>query len=389
MEFNKRIAAVKPSLTLALTAKAKAMKAAGEDVCSFGAGEPDFDTPQHIKDAAIKALNEGQTKYAPSPGLPALRKAISEKLKTENGLTYEPNQILVSDGAKHSLFNVIMTLCRDEDEVIIPAPFWLSYAEMVNMAGAKSVVVHTDETAGFKLTPELLEGAITPKTRALILNSPSNPIGIVYTREELEGLAAVLRKHEGVYIIADEIYEKILYDDAQHFSFGALTPDLLERTITVNGFSKAYSMTGWRLGYFAGPEALVKAVNSLQSHSTSGAVTFAQYGAMAALAGSQEVVSDMVKAFAERRQVISDLLTAIPGVTFVKPMGAFYLLPNISVTGLGSIEFAERLLEEEKVAVVPGQPFGIDTNVRLSYACSMDNIEKGLERMTRFIKKLS
>ncbi|NCC51507.1 MAG: pyridoxal phosphate-dependent aminotransferase [Spartobacteria bacterium] len=389
MEFNKRIASVKPSLTLALTAKAKAMKAAGEDVCSFGAGEPDFDTPQHIKDAAVKALADGQTKYAPSPGLPALREAIAKKLEKENGMAYKPGQILVSDGAKHSLFNVIMTLCRDGDEVVIPAPFWLSYPEMVNMAGATPVVVQTEEAAGFKLTPEALEAAITPATRALILNSPSNPIGIVYTREELEALAVVLRRHEGVYVIADEIYEKILYDDAEHFSFGALAPDMMERVVTVNGFSKAYSMTGWRLGYFAADEKLVKAVNSLQSHSTSGAVTFAQYGALAALEGPQEVVADMVAAFAQRRRAIMDLIAAIPGVSAVTPMGAFYILPNISSTGLDSVEFAEKLLEEEKVAVVPGQPFGIDTHVRLSYACSMENIEKGLERMARFISKLS
>jgi aspartate aminotransferase len=388
MAFNKRIASVKPSMTLALTSKAKAMKAAGEDVCSFGAGEPDFDTPDHIKQAAIEALQAGKTKYAPSPGLPELRTAIAEKLCRENGLDVQSDQILVSDGAKHSLFNVIMTLCRDGDEVLLTAPFWLSYAEMVTMAGGRTVIMETAEADGFKLAPDMLEKSITDKTRILVLNSPSNPIGIVYTREELDGLADVLRRHPQVYVIADEIYEKILYEDAEHISLAALAPDMKDRIITVNGFSKAYAMTGWRLGYFAATVELVKAVNSLQSHSTSGANTFSQYGALAALQGPQTVVNEMVRAFDERRRFMYERLTAMQGVTCIKPMGAFYMLPNISASGLDSLTFAERLLNEEKVAVVPGKPFAADRHVRLSYACSMDNIQQGLERMARFIEKL-
>ncbi len=387
LTINKRIASIPPSVTLGVTSKAKAMIAAGKTVYSFAAGEPDFDTPEHIKSAAVQALTDGQTKYAPVTGLPALRSAISNKLKTENGLDYAPEQVVVSCGAKHSLFNIIMALCDEGEEVIVPTPYWLSYTEMIRVSGASPVLVRARQENDFKMTPEEFEAAITPNTKAIIFNSPSNPIGIVYTRSEIEAIVEVALRH-GVYIIADEIYEKLLYDGAEHVSPGSLSPEALEMVITVNGFSKAYSMTGWRLGYFAGPQKLVKAVTALQGHSTSSPTTFAQYGAVAALEGSQDCLKEMGVAFAERRNYIYNRVSAIEAVSCVKPGGAFYVLPDISKFGLDSVSFAEQLLTAEGVAVVPGAPFGVDGNVRLSYACSMENIEKGLDGFERFIKTL-
>ena len=387
LTINKRIASIPPSVTLGVTSKAKAMKAAGETVYSFAAGEPDFDTPEHIKAAAVQALADGQTKYAPVPGLPALRSAISNKLKVENGLDYAPEQIVVSCGAKHSLFNIIVALCDEGEEVIVPTPYWLSYPEMIRVSGATPVFVRASQDNDYKMTPEEFEAAITPKTKAIIFNSPSNPIGIVYSRSEIEAIVEVALRHN-VYIIADEIYEKLLYDGAEHVSPGSLSPEAQEMVITVNGFSKAYSMTGWRLGYFAGPQKLVKAVNALQGHSTSSPSTFSQYGAVAALEGSQDCLKEMGVAFAERRNYIYERVSAIDGITCVKPGGAFYVLPDISGFGLDSVSFAEKLLTAEGVAVVPGAPFGVDGNVRLSYACSMENIEKGLDGFERFIKSL-
>jgi aspartate aminotransferase len=387
MELNDRITAITPSLTLSIDAKAKALAAAGEKVCGFAAGEPDFDTPEHIKEAAAKALRDGKTKYAPNDGIVELRAAIVEKLASENKLVYKPEQVLVSNGAKHSLFNVFMALCRPGDEVIVPAPFWLSYPEMVRVAGGTPVMVRGDEAHGLKITPDQLKAAITPRSKALILNSPSNPTGMVYTRAELGALADVAVRHN-LYIVSDEIYERMVYDGAEAVSVGSLSPEVFKRTITVNGFSKPYAMTGWRLGYYAGPIEIVKAGSALQSHSTSAPNTFAQYGAVAALRGPQDCVTRMVKAFDERRQRLYKLLTAMPGVTCVKPSGAFYVFPNISASGMKSVKFAERLLETEKVAVVPGLPFGADENIRLSYACSMANIEEGLARIGRFVASL-
>lgn len=384
MELNIKVAAIAPSLTLAIDAKAKAMAAAGEKVCGFGAGEPDFDTPDHIKEAAAKALREGKTKYAPNDGIMELRVAIAEKLAVENKLSYKPEQVLVSNGAKHSLFNIFMALCNDGDEVIIPSPYWLSYPEMVRMAGGKPVFVRGSEANGLKVLPAHLESAITPRTKALIINSPSNPTGVVYTRDELRALAEVAVRH-GVYIVSDEIYERMVYDGTEAVSVGSLSPEIFKRTITVNGFSKPYAMTGWRLGYYAGPIDLVKAGSALQSHSTSAPNTFAQYGAVAALRGSQDCVTRMVEAFDQRRQYLHKRLTAMRGVTCVKPTGAFYVFPNISAFGMPSIRFAELLLEREKMAVVPGAPFGADENIRLSYACSMANIEEGMTRLERFV----
>ena len=385
--INEKIAAITPSVTLGIDNKAKDLMAKGGRIYSFAAGEPDFDTPEHIKKAAIKALHEGQTKYTPVAGLMSLRSAIAAKLEKENGLLYSPEQVVVSNGAKHTLFNIFMAICRSGDEVVIPAPYWLSYPEMVNVAGGKSVFVHCHEDNDFKMTPDELEKAITPRTKAVVINSPSNPIGVVYSGVELKTLAEVAARH-GVYIISDEIYEKMIYDDTVHVSIGSLSKEIFEKTITVNGFSKAYAMTGWRLGYFAGPMEVVKAVNAFQSHSTSGPNTFAQFGGIEALRGSQDCVVRMVNSFSERRSFIYQRLISIDGITCVKPRGAFYVLPNISKFGLDSIRFAGRLLESEGVAVVPGVAFGADRNVRLSYACNMDNIREGLDRLEKFVKAL-
>ncbi len=387
MELNVRVSGIAPSLTLAIDAKAKALMEAGEKVCGFGAGEPDFDTPEHVKEAAAKALREGKTKYAPNDGVLELRAAIADKLAMENKLSYKIDQILVSNGAKHSLFNIFMALCREGDEIIIPAPFWLSYPEMVRVAGGKPVFVHGSEAHGLKVTASQLEAAITKRTKAIIINSPSNPTGTVYTRAELRSLAEVAVKH-GLYIVSDEIYERMVYDGVEAVSIGSLSPEIFKYTITVNGFSKPYAMTGWRLGYFAGPIDLVKAASALQSHSTSAPNTFAQYGAIAALRGSQDCVSKMVVAFDERRKYLYKRLTDMKGITCVKPDGAFYAFPNISAFGLSSIDFAQKLLTQEKMAVVPGLPFGADENIRLSYACSMANIEEGMIRLERFISTL-
>jgi aspartate aminotransferase len=387
--LNERIAAITPSITLGMEAKAKDLTAKGRKVYSFAAGEPDFDTPAHIKLAAVNALSAAQTKYAPVAGLQALRCAISDKLARENNLKYDAAQIVISNGAKHSLFNIFMALCKEGDEVIIPAPYWLSYPEMVKIAGGKCVFVNAGEKNDFKMTAAEFEAAITSRTKALVINSPCNPVGNVYSCAELKSLAAVAVKH-GVYIISDEIYEKMVYDGVEQVSIGSFSKEVYDLTITVNGFSKAYSMTGWRLGYFAGPIELVKAVCAFQSHSTSGANTFAMHGAIAALNGheSAESMKEMQQAFAERRDYLYGKLTSICGISCIKPMGAFYMLPNISKFGLGSVEFCERLLEKEGVALVPGAAFGSDEHVRLSYACCMNDIKDGVDKLERFVKSL-
>jgi aspartate aminotransferase len=386
-QLAQRATTLTPSLTLAIDAKAKKLKAEGVDVCGFGAGEPDFDTPQYIKDAAVQALAEGFTKYTPSSGIPELRAAIAEKLKNENGLDYKPSQVIVNCGAKHSCYNVILATCQAGDEVIIPAPYWLSYPEMVKLADASPVIVPTTEASGFKITPEQFRDAMTPATKLIILNSPGNPTGSVYTREELEALAEVALE-EDILMLSDEIYEKITYDGTQFVSLASLSKNIYDLTITVNGFSKAYAMTGWRLGYIAAPEHIAAAIDSIQSHSTSNPTSFAQKGALAGLKGDQSFIGEMVKAFAERRTYMYNRLTKIPSVTCVKPMGAFYMLPNISSYGLGSTSFSTKLLDEQKVAVVPGVAFGSDAHVRLSYACSMENIQKGLDRIEAFCASL-
>jgi len=381
-----RSKALTPSLTLAVDAKAKAMKAAGEDVCGFGAGEPDFDTPQHIKDAAAAALTRGMTKYTPSSGTPELRQAIAAKLARKNNIQYKPAQVIVSCGGKHSCFNVVFATCNPGDEVIIPAPYWLSYPEMVKMAAAKPVILPTSDATEFKITPEQLRAAITPRTKLFILNSPSNPTGSVYTRAELEALARVCIE-KGVLVLSDEIYEDLIYAGATHHSLASSGPEFYAHTVTVIGFSKAYSMTGWRLGYLAAPEPIAKAIDAIQSHSTSNPTSFAQAGAVAALAGPQDHLKLWLEEFTKRRNYMLQRLNAIPGVSCIDAKGAFYLLPNISKLGLAPIEFSKQLLDEEKVAVVPGEAFGTDRHIRLSYASSMANIEKGLDRIERFCRK--
>jgi aspartate aminotransferase len=387
MEISSRAAQLSPSLTLSIDAKAKAMKAEGIDVCGFGAGEPDFDTPDHIKAAAIAALEAGFTKYTPSSGIPELRQAIAEKLQADNGLEYRASQIVVSNGAKHSCYNAILATCQPDDEVIIPSPYWVSYPDMVKLAGAEPVIVPTTERNSYKMLAKDFENAMTPRTKMLILNSPNNPSGAVYTREELQALVEVAAE-EDIYILSDEIYEKLTYDDVKHVSIASLSKEAYDLTITVNGFSKAYAMTGWRLGYLAAPEAVAKAVDSIQSHSTSHPCSFAQRGGLAALKGDQQPLADMREEFDMRRNYMFDRITKIPNVTAVKPQGAFYVLVNISQLGLSSQNFSDRLLSKANVAVIPGAAFGDDRTVRLSYATSIDVIKKGLDRFQDFCRTL-
>ena len=387
MKLAGRVSQVTPSITLAIAAKAKAMKAEGIDVCSFSAGEPDFDSPAHIKTAAEKALEEGKTKYGPASGEPKLREAIARKLKTDNGLDYKAENVIVTNGGKHSLFNLILALIEAGDEVIIPAPYWLSYPDMVKLAGGVPVIVHTDASTGYKITPEQLRKSITPKTKLFILNSPSNPTGMVYTPEEIQAIAQIIVETD-ILVVSDEIYEKILYDGAKQVSIGSLGADIFARTVISNGFAKAYSMTGWRIGYLAGPVDLIKATINIQSHSTSNVCTFAQYGAIAALEGSQDCVEEMRQAFAKRREVMFERLNAIPGLSCPKPDGAFYLFPDITKTGLKSLDFCNALLEKEQVAVIPGIAFGADDNIRLSYATDLATIEKGMDRLEKFVKSV-
>jgi aspartate aminotransferase len=382
-----RVGEVPPSITLAIAAKAKAMKAEGIDVCSLSTGEPDFDTPEHIKAAAKQALDAGKTKYGPVAGEPQLKAAIARKLLSDNNLNYQPENILVTNGGKHSLYNLMMALIDPGDEVIIPAPYWLSYPEMVKLASGKPVIVRTDASTGYKITPEQLTRAITPKTKLFVLNSPSNPTGMVYTRAEIKALAQVIVDRD-ILVVADEIYEKIIYDGAEHVSIGSLGKEIFDRTLISSGFAKAYSMTGWRVGYLAGPIELIKATSTIQGHSTSNVCTFAQYGAIAALESSQESVEKMRQAFAQRREVIFELLDAVPGISCIKPDGAFYMFVNISKTGMNSLEFCDAFLEQQQVAVIPGIAFGADDHIRLSYATDLGTIKKALERLDKFVRSI-
>lgn len=387
MELAARIKQVTPSLTLAIDAKAKAMKAEGVDVCSFSAGEPDFNTPQHIVDAAKAALDAGKTRYGPAAGEPKLREAIALKLQRDNGLCYGTDNILVTNGGKQALFNLMLAMIEAGDEVIIPAPYWVSYPEMVKLAEGTPVILPTTVEQNFKITPEQLKQAITPKTKLFIFNSPSNPTGMVYTPEEVKAIAQVV-VDSGIWVLSDEIYEKILYDGAEHLSIGAASPDAYEHTIVSSGFAKTYAMTGWRVGFLAGPQPLIKAATTIQGHSTSNVCTFSQYGAIAAYEGSQDCVAAMVTAFAERRQFMLDSLNAIPGLTCPQPNGAFYMFPSIAKTGLTSLAFCDALLESQQVAAIPGIAFGADDCIRLSYATSMDTIKRGLERLAKFVASI-
>ncbi len=384
MEISQRVEKLTPSLTLAITAKAKKLKAEGADVVNLGAGEPDFDTPEHIKVAAMGSLDAGFTKYTPSSGIPELREAIAEKLKADNGLVYEPEQITVSCGAKHALFNALLAAIEPGDEVLIPAPYWLSYPEMVRLAGGEPIIVPTTAATGYKLTPDQFLENMSPLTKMIIINSPSNPTGTVYTENELAALAEVALDEE-IMILSDEIYEKLIYGGSKHASIASFSNEVYEQTITVNGFSKAYSMTGWRLGYTAAPMNVAKAINSLQSHSTSNPTSFAQKGAWAAYKGPQDCVEDMRGEYESRLKSTCALLDGIPSLGYVRPQGAFYILIDISKTGMDSVTFSDKLLDEEKVAVVPGIAFGDDATVRISYATSMDQIEEGIKRIRRFL----
>ncbi len=385
--LNSAITAIAPSATLAITSEAKRLKQEGIKVCAFAAGEPDFDTPDCIKQACATALMNGQTKYAPASGLPELTAAIAKKLQVENGCTYAPNQIVVSNGGKHSLALVFQTLISAGSEVIVPAPFWLSYPEMIRVAGGNPVIIQTTVDSNFKMTPEQLEAAITDKTVAIVINSPSNPTGVMYTPEELRTLGDIAIKHD-IMIISDEIYEKMVYGDVPFVSMASFSPEHYEHTITVNGFSKTFAMTGWRLGYTAAPLRFIKPLASLQSHCASAPNTFAMWGAKAAIEEASGDVAKMVEAFSARRKRILELLGEIEGIKCATPDGAFYVFPNIASFGLSSLEFAQRLLAEKQVAVVPGIAFGNDRCIRFSYACSMDNIEEGLARFKEFCDSL-
>ena len=382
---------ISPSPTLAVDSKAKALKAAGEDVCGFGAGEPDFDTPQFIKEACIQALHDGKTKYAPTPGIPALREALAGQYRSNNkveGVTAD--QIVVSPGGKFSCYLGILSVVSPGDEVVIPAPYWVSYPEMVKLAGGTPKTLFAGQESNFKITPEQLRKAITPKTRLLILNSPSNPTGTIYLPEELQALVEVALE-AGIYILSDEIYEHLLYDGVQHVSPASFSKEAANAVITVAGFSKTFSMTGWRLGTLMAPAPIAKAVASLQSQTSSNATTFAQYGALAAMQNwdqSMKAVNGMLEVFDRRRLRLLDGLNAIDGISCTRSQGAFYLFPRIQFEGLSDSEFAAKLLESEKVAVVPGSAFGAEGYIRLSYATSDTVIEKGLQRLTRFCSGL-
>ncbi len=383
MKLATRVAKVPASMTLAIDAKAKALRSAGVDICSFSAGEPDFATPPHICQAAQKALDEGKTRYGPAAGEPRLRGAIAEHLNSTLGLNYQAENIIVTNGGKHSLFNLILALIEAGDEVIIPAPYWVSYPEMVKLAGGTPVIVDTTLADNYKITPEQLRSAITSQTKLFVINSPANPTGMVYSPAEVQALAAVAREHD-LMVVSDEIYSKILYDRAEHLSMATILGT--EQVIISSGFAKAYSMTGWRVGYLAAPVELIKAATKIQGHSTSNVCTFAQYGAIAALEGPQDCVAQMCQAFAERRKVMLAAINQMPGLVCPKPEGAFYLFPNIANTGMTSLEFSEALLETEQMALVPGVAFGADDCIRLSYATDLETIHRGMERLERFLR---
>ena len=384
MELAARANYVSTSITLAISAKAKAMKAEGIDVCSFSAGEPDFPTPKHICEAAKTAIDEGKTRYGAAAGELALRKAIANKLQKDNNLNYKPENVIVTNGGKFSLFNLMQVLIGDGDEVIIPAPYWLSYPEMVKLADGTPVIVDTLAENDYKITPEQLEQAITPKTKLFVFNSPSNPTGMVYSPDEVKALAKVIVDRD-ILVVSDEIYEKILYDDAEHLSIGSINEEIFARTVTCSGFAKSHSMTGWRVGYSAAPMEIIKAMTRIQSHSTSNVCTFAQYGAIAALESSQECVREMVEAFAERRSYMHRAINDIPKLSCPKPDGAFYLFVDISKTSIGSLEFCKELLDQKQVAAIPGIAFGTDSCIRFSYATDMDTIKEGVKRLAEFV----
>lgn len=396
MNIAQRVGQIQPSLTLAVDAKAKAMVKAGQDIISFGVGEPDFDTPDFIKEAAIQAIKEGFTKYTPVSGIEELKEAVAQRFREDLGLEYTAKDVVITCGGKHALYNIAQALWGPGDEVIIPAPYWVSYPPMVLLAGADPVIVPTRPENGFKLTPEELLKAVTPKTRALILNSPSNPTGSVYSREELEALGRIVLEKD-LTVVSDDIYDKILFDGRTFCNMAMIDPRLKEKTIVVNGASKTYAMTGWRIGYLAGPAAVIKAIDTVQSHSTSNPTSIAQKAALAALQGPQDFVQAMVKEFDRRRRYITERLQGLPEVKASLPDGAFYTFPVFSAyyrpkgssrVLKNSLDLADYLLEEAKIAVVPGVAFGEDQCLRFSYATSLEKIEKGMDRLEEALKKL-
>ena len=396
MQLSKKAGNISPSITLGITAKANELKSQGIDVVSFGAGEPDFNTPENIIEAAIKAMKDGKTKYTPAGGILQLKETICNKFKNDNNLEYKPSQIIVSTGAKQSLANTFMAILNPGDEVLIPVPYWVSYPELVKLADGVPVFVNTDEKDNYKYTIESLNSALTSKTKAILLNSPNNPTGTIYNKEELVEIAEFAKEND-LIIISDEIYEKLIYDGNEHISIASLSQDAYERTIVINGVSKTYAMTGWRLGYAAASEQIVKHMTSIQSHMTSNVNTIAQYASIEALNGPIEDLKNMVKEFESRRNFMIEKLNSIDGISIIKPNGAFYIMVNISeylntsLNGIkisNSLDFAKVLLEEEKVAVIPGSGFGLDNYVRPSYATSKEIIGKGIERISSFLNKL-
>lgn len=390
MELSNRVKTLSPSSTLAITAKAKELKKAGHDVIGLGAGEPDFNTPEYILEAANKAMQSGMTKYTPAGGIPELKTAIANKFKEDNNLTYSNEQIIVTSGAKHALYTLFQVLLNEGDEVIVPSPYWVSYPEQIKLAGGTPVYVQSSEKNEFKLTPEQMETAITDKTKAIIINSPSNPTGMMYNEEELKKIGDICLKHD-LLIVSDEIYEKLIYTSDPHVSIASISDKLYEQTVVINGVSKSHSMTGWRIGYAAGPTEVIKAMSNLASHSTSNPTSIAQYGALAAYESDVDTPAEMRDAFAERLDKFYQLLTDIPGITCIKPKGAFYLFPNVKeasqANGFSTVdEWVSAILEEEKVALVPGSGFGSPDNVRLSYALSLDDLMEAAKRIKRYVE---
>lgn len=397
MELSRKAQAIEPSLTLAITAKAKEMKEKGIDVISFSAGEPDFNTPKNIINAAIKAMEDGNTKYTSVNGILQLREAICKKFKGDNGLEYNPSQIVVSTGAKQSLANTFLAILNPGDEVIVSTPYWVSYPELIKLADGKPVFVEGDEKSNYKFTKENLEKAVTAKTKAIVLNTPNNPTGTIYNKEELEVIADFAKKYD-IIIISDEMYEKLIYDNENHISIASLSKDAYERTIVINGLSKSYAMTGWRIGYCATSEKIAKLMISIQSHVTSNVCSITQYAALEALNGPQDEITKMINEFEKRRNYMINRIESIDNLSIVKPKGAFYIMINIEnclgkeINGKilnDSMEFCASLLENEKLAVIPGKAFGLNNYIRVSYATSMEAIKEGLNRIESFIKKLN
>ena len=384
-ELSARAVALKPSLTLAIGAQAKALQRAGRDICSLSAGEPDFDTPDFIVEATRQALRDGITRYGPAAGDPELRAAVAEKLSSGNGIATNPEQVLITNGGKQAIYNLFQVLLNPGDEVLLPAPYWLSYPEMAALAGAKVKLIPTQAEEGFRLDLAAVEAAISPRSRLLVLNSPGNPTGRVMERQELEGVAELVRRHPQLLVMSDEIYEFLLAEGEQHHSFAAIAPDLADRCFTVNGFAKGWAMTGWRLGYLAGHQDVIKAAAALQSQSTSNVCSFAQRGALAAIQGPRDCVSAMAESYNRRRQLLTEGLQAIEGITLVEPRGAFYAFPQLPESAGGSMDFCSRALEQAGLAVVPGLAFGNDRCIRLSCAVSRETIRDGLSRLTQLL----